>query len=105
MKSEKWPRIMGVIDSVNSDLGSNGPKEKHNNHLGHKGNLQSVDAMTASTEELLKAVNELKVEIQRIREVVDILLNVVIEGEIEEDPRWELQLDHLRAIDPFSANN
>ncbi len=73
--------------------------------LDIKVNLQSVDAMSATTEELLKAVNELKVEIQRIREVVDILLNVVIEGEIEEDPRWEIQLDHLRAIDPFSANN
>lgn len=70
-----------------------------------KVDLQSVDAMSASTEELLKAVNELKVEIQRIREVVDILLNVVIEGEIEEDPRFELQMDHLRSIDPFSINN
>jgi hypothetical protein len=67
--------------------------------------LQSVDAMSASTEELLKAVNELKVEIQRIREVVDILLNVVIEGEIDDDPKFELQLDQLKSIDPFSINN
>jgi hypothetical protein len=61
--------------------------------------------MSASTEELLKAVNELKVEIQRIREVVDILLNVVIEGEIDDDPKFELQLDQLKSIDPFSINN
>ena len=67
--------------------------------------MQSVDAMSASTEELLKAVNELKVEIQRIREVVDILLNVVIEGEIDDDPKFELQLDQLKSIDPFSINN
>ncbi|UCE74156.1 MAG: hypothetical protein JSV56_00245 [Methanomassiliicoccales archaeon] len=61
--------------------------------------------MSASTEELLKAVNELKVEIARIREVVDLLLNVVIEGDIEEDPRIELQLSHLRDMDPFSICN
>jgi len=61
--------------------------------------------MGATTEELMKAVNELKVEIQRIREVVDILLNVVIEGELDEDTRLELQLDHLKSLDPFSINN
>ncbi len=67
--------------------------------------IQSVDAMNTSTEELIKAVNELKVEIQRIREVVDLLLNVVIEGEIEEDLRSELQFENLRDIDPFSIYN
>jgi len=61
--------------------------------------------MGATTEELMKAVNELKVEIQRIREVVDILLNVVIEGELDEDTRLELQLDNLKSLDPFSINN
>jgi type III secretion system FlhB-like substrate exporter len=61
--------------------------------------------MSTSTEELIKAVNELKVEIQRIREIVDLLLNVVIEGEIEEDLRQELQFTNLRDIDPFSIYN
>ena len=61
--------------------------------------------MTESTEELIKAVNELKVEIQRIREVVDILLNVVIEGEIEEDARLDPSLNHLKDMDPFSIYN
>lgn len=61
--------------------------------------------MTESTEELIKAVNELKVEIQRIREVVDILLNVVIEGEIEEDMGLDLSLKHLKDMDPFSIYN
>ncbi len=68
-------------------------------------NLHGVDVMSATTEELLKAVNELKVEIQRIREVVDILLNVVMDGDIEEDPGLELQLDQLKSLDPFSVNN
>jgi hypothetical protein len=61
--------------------------------------------MTESTEELIKAVNELKVEIQRIREVVDILLNVVIEGELDEDQRFDLTLSHLKDIDPYSIYN
>ncbi|UCE36835.1 MAG: hypothetical protein JSW00_15200 [Thermoplasmata archaeon] len=61
--------------------------------------------MSASTEELIKAVNELKVEIQRIREVVDILLNVVIEGELEEDVRLELQMSYLKDMDPFGMYN
>lgn len=61
--------------------------------------------MTASTEELMKAVNELKVEVQRIREVVDILLNVVIEGEMDEDTRMDLQMNPMREMDPFSIYN
>ena len=61
--------------------------------------------MTASTEELIEAVNELKVEIQRIREVVDLLLNVVMEGEMEEDLRSEIQFGNLRDIGPFSPCN
>ncbi len=68
-------------------------------------NPQGEIAMTESTEELIKAVNELKVEIQRIREVVDILLNVVIEGELDEDMRFELSLSHLKDIDPYSIYN
>jgi hypothetical protein len=61
--------------------------------------------MTANTDELLKAVNELKLEIQRIREVVDILLNAVIEGEIDEDPRLEVIMNNLKDMDPFSIYN
>jgi hypothetical protein len=61
--------------------------------------------MTANTEELLRAVNELKLEVQRIREVVDLLLNVVIEGELDEDPRMDIYLNHLRDNDPFSMFN
>jgi hypothetical protein len=61
--------------------------------------------MTANTEELLRAVNELKLEVQRIREVVDLLLNVVIEGELDEDPRMDIYLNHLRDNDPFSMYN
>jgi hypothetical protein len=61
--------------------------------------------MTTDTEELLQAVNELKREIQRIREVVDILLNVVIEGEIEEDSRLDIYMNHLKELDPFSIYN
>jgi hypothetical protein len=61
--------------------------------------------MTANTDELLQAVNELKLEIQRIREVVDILLNVVIDGEIDEDPRIEAIMNNLKEIDPFSIYN
>ena len=61
--------------------------------------------MTGDTEELIKAVNELKVEIQRIREVVDLLLNVVIEGEIEEDPRLDVQFGALKSLDPYSSCN
>lgn len=61
--------------------------------------------MTENTDELLKAVNELKLEIQRIREVVDILLNVVIEGEIDEDPRLEVIMNNIKDMDPFSIYN
>jgi hypothetical protein len=61
--------------------------------------------MAGDTEELIKAVNELKVEIQRIREVVDLLLNVVIEGEIEEEPRLDVQFGSLKALDPYSSYN
>lgn len=61
--------------------------------------------MTANTDELLKAVNELKLEIQRIREVVDILLNVVIEGEIDEDPTLEVIMNNVKDMDPFSIYN
>ncbi len=61
--------------------------------------------MTADTEELIKAVNELKKEIQRIREVVDLLLNVVIEGELEEDIKQEFQPGTVKGIDPFSFYN
>jgi hypothetical protein len=68
-------------------------------------NRRERETMTASTEDLVKAVNELKVEIQRIREVVDILLNVVIEGEMEEDIRLELQMNQLKDMDPFSMYN
>ncbi len=67
--------------------------------------LPSGDRMTQDTEELLRAVNELKLEVQRIREVVDILLNVVIEGELDEDPRMDIYLNHLRENDPFSMYN
>lgn len=67
--------------------------------------LQSVDAMTTSNEELIKAVNELKAEIQRIREVVDLLLNVVIEGEMEEELGSEFRLGSLKDIDPSSMYN
>ena len=66
---------------------------------------RSDDIMTTDTDELLRAVNELKLEIQRIREVVDILLNVVIEGEIEEDSRLDIYLNHLKELDPFSMYN
>jgi hypothetical protein len=61
--------------------------------------------MTPDTEELLRAVNELKLEVQRIREVVDLLLNVVIEGELDEDPSMDIYLNHLRDNDPFSMYN
>ena len=61
--------------------------------------------MTTSTEDLIKAVNELKAEIQRIREVVDLLLNVVIEGEMEEDIGSEIRLGNLKDIDPSSMYN
>jgi hypothetical protein len=61
--------------------------------------------MTVNTDELLRAVNELKLEVQRIREVVDILLNVVIEGEMEEDSNMEIYLNHLKNYDPFSMYN
>jgi hypothetical protein len=61
--------------------------------------------MTETTEELLKAVNELKVEIQRIREVVDLLLNVVIEGELEEDPRSDLAWGGSKDDESFSMYN
>ena len=67
--------------------------------------LPSGDRMAVNTDELLRAVNELKLEVQRIREVVDILLNVVMEGEIEEDPRLEIYLNHLRENDPFTMYN
>ena len=61
--------------------------------------------MTVNTDELLKAVNELKLEVQKIREVVDILLNVVIEGEMDEDPNLEIDMNHLKNNDPFSIYN
>jgi hypothetical protein len=67
--------------------------------------LLSGDRMTTETDELLKAVNELKLEIQRIREVVDLLLNVVIEGELEEDSRLEIYMNHIKDMDPFSMYN
>jgi hypothetical protein len=67
--------------------------------------LLSGDEMTVNTDELLRAVNELKLEVQRIREVVDILLNVVIEGEMDEDPSLEIYLNHLKDNDPFSIYN
>jgi hypothetical protein len=67
--------------------------------------LQGDPNMTVDTEELLEAVNELKMEVQRIREVVDLLLNAVIEGEIEEDPRLDIYLNHLKNNDPFSIYN
>lgn len=61
--------------------------------------------MTEENEELIKAVNELKLEIQRIREVVNLLLNVVIEGEMEEDPRGDAQLGFLKDFEHFSGYN
>ncbi len=61
--------------------------------------------MTQETDELIKAVNELKLEIQRIREVVNQLLNVVIEGECEEDPRGDAQLGFLKDFEHFSGYN
>ena len=61
--------------------------------------------MTQETEELIKAVNELKQEIQRIREVVNMLLNVVLEGEMEEDPRGDAQLGFLKDFEHFSGYN
>ena len=61
--------------------------------------------MTQETDELIKAVNELKLEIQRIREVVNQLLNVVIEGEFEEDPRGDAQLGFLKDFEHFSGYN
>jgi hypothetical protein len=61
--------------------------------------------MTEENEELIKAVNELKLEIQRIREVVNMLLNVVIEGEMEEDPRGDAQLGFLKDFEHFSGYN
>ena len=61
--------------------------------------------MTVKTDELLRAVNELKLEVQKIREVVDILLNVVIEGEMDEDPSLEIDMNHLKNNDPFSIYN
>ncbi len=61
--------------------------------------------MTEENDELVKAVNELKLEIQRIREVVNLLLNVVIEGEMEEDPRGDAQLGCLKDFEHFSGYN
>ncbi len=61
--------------------------------------------MTEENDELIKAVNELKLEIQRIREVVNLLLNVVIEGEMEEDPRGDAQLGFLKDFEHFSGFN
>ncbi len=61
--------------------------------------------MTEENEELIKAVNELKEEIQRIREVVNLLLNVVIEGEMEEDPRGDAQMGFLKDFEHFSGYN
>jgi hypothetical protein len=61
--------------------------------------------MTEENEELIKAVNELKLEIQRIREVVNLLLNVVIEGEMEEDPRGDAQMGFLKDFEHFSGYN
>jgi hypothetical protein len=61
--------------------------------------------MTEENDELIKAVNELKLEIQRIREVVNLLLNVVIEGEMEEDPRGDAQLGFLKDLEHFSGYN
>jgi hypothetical protein len=61
--------------------------------------------MTEENDELIKAVNELKEEIQRIREVVNLLLNVVIEGEMEEDPRGDAQMGFLKDFEHFSGYN
>jgi hypothetical protein len=61
--------------------------------------------MTEENDELIKAVNELKLEIQRIREVVNLLLNVVMEGEMEEDPRGDAQLGFLKDFEHFSGFN
>lgn len=61
--------------------------------------------MIDKTEDLIKALNDLKVEVQRIREVVDLLLDLVIEGEIDENLMLELKMDNLRDLDPFSINN
>jgi hypothetical protein len=61
--------------------------------------------MTEENDELIKAVNELKLEIQRIREVVNLLLNVVIEGEMEEDPRGDAQMGFLKDFEHFSGYN
>jgi len=36
---------------------------------------------------------------------VDLLLNVVIEGEIEEDPRLDVQFGALKGLDPYSSCN
>ena len=57
--------------------------------------------MTEDTKELLKAVNDLKLEIQRIREVVDLLFNFVVESEFEEEPRLE-PLPHSSREHDFS---
>ena len=61
--------------------------------------------MTEENDELIKAVNELKEEIQRIREVVNLLLNVVIEGEMEEDTRGDAQMGFLKDFEHFSGYN
>lgn len=61
--------------------------------------------MTEENDELVKAVNELKLEIQRIREVVNLLLNVVIEGEMEEEPRGDAQMGFLKDFEHFSGYN
>ena len=61
--------------------------------------------MTEENDELIKAVNELKLEIQRIREVVNLLLNVVIEGEMEEDPRGDAQMGFIKDFEHFSGYN
>jgi hypothetical protein len=61
--------------------------------------------MTEENDELIKAVNELKLEIQRIREVVNLLLNVVIEGEMEEDLRGDAQPGFLKDFEHFSGYN
>ena len=45
--------------------------------------------VTEDNKELLKAVKDLKLEIQRIREVVDMLFNYVVETEFEEEPRLD----------------
>jgi hypothetical protein len=61
--------------------------------------------MADGTEDLIKALNELKTEVQKIREVVDLLLDMVMEGDLDEASMLDFKREQLGNLDPFSMNN